>query len=91
LVFHADKPDRKAGVNDRGGNIQQLVTDQDGDGQSAGFARQMLYQTDAWIVITTHLPVEQAVEGVQADFGAGDSQGGRCLLWLLVTGTFSCL
>lgn len=75
MVFRADQPDNGAGGNDRGGDIREIFTVQDGDDQASGLAQQTFYQADAWLVITLHLLELRGVEGEQVGFKTGDSKG----------------
>ena len=71
FVIRAKKLDHHGRGNDRGGDVDEFVADEDGDDEAPGLAQQALDEIHAAIAIRAHLFDLGLVEGKEGGFGAG--------------------
>jgi hypothetical protein len=70
LVLRPEYMDDGRRRNHRGGNVDQLVADEDGDDQAPGLAQHLPDQLEPRIAILAHLLQLHLIEREQAGFGA---------------------
>ncbi len=71
FILGAKEMDDHGRRNDRGGDVDELVANEDGDDESSGLAQDTFDEIDAAIAIGAHLFDLHLVEGEEGGFSAG--------------------